>query len=107
MKFYWSIAQTPELAGLSPEQVKQASQFCYKKYAFKHWETWASLVFLGLLFGVLTSSSRGLSPIIGGAIAGGIGGGIFSLTTINVLRPHLRDYVSTHFPSSTESSFEE
>jgi hypothetical protein len=106
MQFYWSINQIPELAGLSPEQKKQAWQFCYKKYAFKHWQSWVSLFGIGMLV-VLGTKLFNLGPVIGGAIGGGIGGGIFGVTMTNVLRPHLRDYADSHFAtanSSTESS---
>ena len=99
MQFYWSINQIPELAGLSPEQAKQAWQFCYKKYAFKHWQSLMSLVVLGILVAV---GSR-FFGVIGSAIGGGIGGGIFGFTTTNVLRPHLRDYVSKHFTNANSS----
>ncbi|CAN1210502.1 Glycine zipper family protein [Tumidithrix helvetica PCC 7403] len=114
MQFYWSINQIPELASLTPEQKKQAWQFCYKKYAFKHWQIWASLVSLGLLVAVCTKlfnvGNSVVSAAIGGAIGGGLGGGIFGVTTTNVLRPHLIDYANTHFGtanSSTEPSLEE
>ncbi|PZO38155.1 MAG: hypothetical protein DCF19_16930 [Pseudanabaena frigida] len=100
MQFYWTINQIPELAGLTPEQTKEAWQFCYKKYAFKHWESWVSLFVLGILVAVGT---RYLG-IIGAAIAGGIGGGIFGLTATNVLRPHLQDYVSNHFTTTSSST---
>jgi hypothetical protein len=102
MQIYWTINQIPELQGLSPEQTKQAWQFCYKKYTFKHWQSLASLLVVGILAGV---GSR--FGVIGAAIGGGLGGGIFGLTATNVLRPHLQDYVNTHFKntsSSTESS---
>jgi len=33
MQIYWTLNQIPELQGLTPEQTKQAWQFCYKKYA--------------------------------------------------------------------------
>jgi hypothetical protein len=106
MQFYWSINQIPELAGLTQQQIKEAWQFCYKKYAFKHWEVWVSLFVLG----VLVAIGSGLFRVIGAAIGGGLGGLIFGLTTSNVLRPHLHDYVSTHFTNvnlSVNSSTEE
>ena len=99
MQFFWTIDQIPELQGLSKEQTKEAWQFCYKKYAFKHWQSWVSLFALGILAAV---GSR--FGIIGAAIGGGIGGGIFGFTTTNVLRPHLQDYVSTHFKNDSSSN---
>lgn len=99
MQFYWSTNQIPELQGLSPEQTKQAWLFCYKRYTFKHWQSWASLVFLGILVAV---SSR-FFGVIGAAIAGGLGGGLFAVTVSNVLRPHLHDYVNTHFKNTSSS----
>ena len=95
MQFYWSIMQIPELSGLTKAQAKEAWQHCYKQYAFKHWQSIAALVVLGIFAAV---GSR--FGIIGGAIGGGIGGGIFGVVTTNVLRPHLQDYVSEHFSSS-------
>ncbi|WP_055075891.1 hypothetical protein [Pseudanabaena sp. 'Roaring Creek'] len=100
MQIYWSTEQVPELANLKPEQSKQAWQFCYKKYAYKHWQVWASLSLLGIL-AALGSKYFG---IIGAAIGGGIGGGIFGVVSVNVLRPHLRDYVSSHFADSNHSN---
>lgn len=99
MQIFWTINQIPELQGLSPEQTKQAWQFCYKKYAFKHWQSWVSLFALGIL--VAIGSKFG---IFGAAIGGGLGGGIFGLITTNVLRPHLQDYVSTHFKNDSSSN---
>jgi hypothetical protein len=99
MQFYWSTDQIPELAGLSPEQKKQAVQFCYKKYALKHWQSWLSLFVLGIL---VTVGSR-FFGVIGSAIGGGIGGAIFGVTTTNMLRPHLLDYVSKHFANPNSS----
>jgi hypothetical protein len=52
MQFFWTIDQIPELQGLSKEQTKEAWQFCYKKYAFKHWQSWVSLFALGILAAV-------------------------------------------------------
>jgi hypothetical protein len=101
MQFYWSINQIPELAGLTPAQSKEAWQFCYKKYAFKHWEVWVSLFVLGLL---VAFGSKAFGGIIGGAIGGGLGGGIFGVTSTNVLRPHLGDYVSSHFSTANSST---
>ncbi|MEI6331857.1 MAG: hypothetical protein WCP16_21655 [Pseudanabaena sp. ELA645] len=101
MKIYWTINQIPELAGLTPDQSKEAWQFCFKKYAFKHWEVWVSLFAVGLLYTLGSNAFRG---IIGGAIGAGIGGGIFGVTATNVLRPHLRDYVSSHFSTANPST---
>ena len=101
MQIYWTINQIPELAGLTPDQSKEAWQFCYKKYAFKHWEVWVSLFAVGLLVAV---GSKVLGGIIGSAIGAGIGGGIFGVTSTNVLRPHLRDYVSSHFSTANPST---
>jgi hypothetical protein len=101
MKIYWTINQIPELAGLTPDQSKEAWQFCFKKYAFKHWEVWVSLFAIGLLVVV---AQFVLGGIIGAAIGGGLGGGIFGVTCTNVLRPHLRDYVSSHFSTANPST---
>jgi hypothetical protein len=98
MQIFWTLDQIPELQGLSKEQIKEAWQFCYKKYAFKHWQSWVSLFLLGI-FAAMGSKFG----IIGAAIGGGLGGGIFGLTATNVLRPHLQDYVSTHFKNSSSS----
>ncbi len=100
MQIYWTIEQIPELASLKPEQAKQAWQFCYKRYVFKHWQVWASLSVLGIL-AALGSKSFG---IIGAAIGGGIGGGIFGVVSMNVLRPHLQNYVSSHFAATNHSN---
>lgn len=100
MQIFWTINQIPELQGLSPEQAKQTWQFCYKRYAFKHWQSWVSLFVLGILVSV-GSKSFG---IIGAAIGGGLGGGIFGFTTTNVLRPHLQDYVSNNFKNASSST---
>ena len=99
MQIFWTINQIPELQGLSPEQTKEAWQFCYKKYAFKHWQSWVSLFALGIL-----AAAGSKFGIIGAAIGGGLGGGIFGLTATNVLRPHLQDYVSTHFKNTSSST---
>jgi hypothetical protein len=98
MQFYWSLSQIPELAGLSPEQAKQAWQFCYKKYAFKNWQSLASLFAVGVLAVI---GSKAFGSMLGAALGGGIGGAIFWLVTANVLRPHLRDYVSRHFATTS------
>lgn len=100
MQIFWTIDQIPELQGLSKEQIKEAWQFCYKKYAFKHWQSWVSLFAVGIL--VAIGGSR--FGIIGSAIGGGLGGGIFGFTTTNLLRPHLQDYVNSHFKNTHNSS---
>ncbi len=97
MQIFWTIDQIPELQGLTKEQVKEAWQFCYKKYAFKHWQSWVSLSLVGVF--VAIGGSR--FGIVGSAIGGGLGGGIFGFITTNVLRPHLQDYVNLHFKNTS------
>ncbi|WP_019501625.1 hypothetical protein [Pseudanabaena sp. PCC 6802] len=101
MQFYSSIHQIPELAGLSPEQAKQAWQFCYWKYAFKNWQSLACLFAVGVLAVI---GSKFFGPVLGAAIGGAIGGALFWFVTANVLRPHLRNYVSHHFAPTSPSA---
>ena len=96
MNFYWSINQIPELKSLTPEQAKQAWQSCYKTYALKKWQSWVALGILGILCAV----GNRYFGIIGSAVGAGLGGGIFGVTTTNILRPHLAEYVSSHFSAT-------
>jgi hypothetical protein len=102
MNFYWSINQIPELKDLTKEQAKQAWQYCYKAYALKKWQSWVALMILG----VLCAFGNRYFGIIGSAVGAGIGGGIFGVMTTNILRPHLAEYVNSHF-SATKTVNEE
>jgi hypothetical protein len=94
MKIYWSNKDIPELANLTPDQQRRAWQACYWKYTFKYWQTWASC---GLVAFFVSLGMAKFGPVLGGAIGGGLGGFVFSQVAMNVLRPHLRDYVEKNF----------
>jgi len=94
MKIYWSNKDIPELANLTPDQQSRAWKACYGQYIFKHWQTWASF---GLIAIFIMVGMAKFGPILGGAIGGGLGGFVFSQVAMNVLRPHLRDYVEKNF----------
>lgn len=96
MKLYWSIDKIPELAGLSPEQKKQALQFCLKKHAFKLWQAWLCF-FVMIFLGLAIRSSLQFTGSIADAITGGVTGLIVWLTLINALRPHFQNYARKNF----------
>lgn len=96
MKLYWSIDKLPEFVGLLPQQKKQALQFCMKKYAFKLWQTWLC-IFIVISLSVAARLIFQFTGTISDAITGGISGMAVWLTLINVLRPHLHDYVRKNF----------
>jgi hypothetical protein len=92
----WSIDAMPELTGLSPEQKKQALQFCVKKYAFKLWQTWLC-IFVVASLSLVPRSIFNFTGMIADAMTGGISGMAGWLTTINALRPRLHDYARKNF----------
>jgi hypothetical protein len=96
MKIYWSAAETPELASLTPKQRQQVCKVCYRRYALKRWEFWASLV---VLLAAVTAGTKVVDGAVGGAIAGGIGGGVTSIVLTNALRPQFKDYVDNELES--------
>jgi hypothetical protein len=99
MKLYWSVDQIPELAGLSPEQKKQAMQFCIKKYAFRLWQLWLC-IFVLVALTLVAKSIIQFSGTIADAITGFISGGFAWLTVLNSLRPQLNDYARKNFTNS-------
>jgi hypothetical protein len=96
MKLYWSIDKIPEFAGLLPKQQKRALRFCVKKYALRLWQTWVC-IFVMISLSLAARSIFQFSGTISDAITGGICGLAVWLTLINVLRPHLHDYVRENF----------
>jgi hypothetical protein len=96
MKLYWSIDKIPELAGLSPQQKKQALQFCIKKHAFKLWQTWLCL-FVSIFLSLAVRSAFQFTGSIADGITGGFTGLIAWFTLLNALRPHFQNYVRKNF----------
>ena len=99
MQFYWSLKSIPELSGLSSIERKRAWRAaCWRSHL--HWQTWASLVGIGL-FMMIGSHLGALigEQFIGGLIGTGAGGFVFGQVSTEFARPYLRTFL---LPSQIE-----
>jgi hypothetical protein len=117
MKIYWTQRSIPELMGLEPLQRKAAVRACRFK-PLRHWQTWVVFVggFFIALFGwfvglaidgqtwVLSGSSPppidkihfpAMSALLGSVAAVG-SVFLFAQVLIQMMRPHLKNYLETH-----------
>lgn len=107
MKAYWTLESIPELTGLPLSEKQEAIKAC-RWLIFKHWKTWIAAGFIiligivGQLVGLWIGSALGngwkyLLPMLGGLL-GLLPGWIFffSVTAIEQMRPHLREYIEQH-----------
>lgn len=108
MPIYWSLHTVPELANLPDKQRRAIWQACYGA-AFRHWQTWASMLVCALCIGAgwytslvwsrtvaLNGLLMWLSIVLIGSLGGGLGVLIYQQTLIAVLRPHFRSYRAHH-----------
>ncbi len=104
MPIYWTLGTIPELANLSNDQRIAIWRACYGA-AFRHWQTWVSMLVCALCIGtgwyvslfwsraiVLNGLLMWLSVVLIGSLGGGLGVLIYQQTVIAVLRPHLHTY---------------
>jgi hypothetical protein len=99
MKLYWSYNSIPELADLPKEKRKEIWHACHLK-GLAHWQTWGACLVCGLC--CVTGSELGklcygrIGGFIGAMIAGGLGGLIAWEVTATMVRPHIREYLSSY-----------
>lgn len=89
MKIYWSADSMPELTNFPPKQRQKILQACIRKYAFRHWQTWACLFVLGVII-VVAGRYAGT---LGTAIVGGILFGIITAVMNTAVYPDVKRYV--------------
>jgi hypothetical protein len=99
MKLYWSINSIPELTDLPNEKRKEVWAVCQSR-CFRNWQTGISIVLMGVCIAAGIKLGKfyygHIGGIIGAVIAGGIGGSIIWEIKVNIVRPHIREYLSSH-----------
>lgn len=99
-----------------PEDERRRVYAQARKRMFGHWQTWAAmLVFVGLLVVFVVTAVRWdlgaglgqMGPILVGALAGAVGGVIFSVVTRPITNYHIREQIgespSRKLPASDSS----
>jgi hypothetical protein len=94
MQIYWSLKSIPELSGLPRAERGRRWRAAYRK-TFRHWQTWVSLLALGLcsVLGEYLGSLTG-SQFIGSVVGAGVGGLIYGQVATELARPYLRSLSS-------------
>nr|WP_310616407.1 hypothetical protein [Pantoea cypripedii] len=89
MRIYWTLKSIPELAKISSQQRGKRWRNAYRS-TFRHWETSAGLVLLGLLAG----TGSHFFGAAGAAVIAGLGGFLYSQIVIYVARKYYRHRLS-------------
>ena len=108
MRIYWRISDIPELAGLTPQEQRQAWRACYRRAPSdrRFWlATGVGAVWMYVVDASATLMGAQLVDLklIFAIFGGGGMGFIMSFATTHILRPHLKEYVASHFPEKTDT----
>lgn len=87
MPIYWTAKDIPELSQLPANERALAWRSVYRK-TFRHWQTWAGLFACCActIIGMYVSNPFGYHAVVGAALGAGLGGFLFSQSTIYVAR---------------------
>lgn len=89
MRIYWTLKSIPELSKLSTDERVKRWRRTYKS-TFRHWETWAGLVLMGLFSGM----GSHFFGWVGTAVMCGLGGELYSQIVIYTARKYYRHRLS-------------
>jgi hypothetical protein len=93
MKIYWSADSMPALANLPPKQRQKILQTCTRKYAFRHWQFWLSIIIMATL---AVLAARYIGPL-GMAIVTGIAYSVFTTVINTAIYPDVKRYIEREF----------
>jgi len=100
MKLYFSINSIPELANLPKKGRYQIWKACYSMI----WRSWKSIIlhiilailFISVLTVIYHTFDKFIIVLLVAAIIGAIYGFIEQQVAIYIIRPHIREYLSSH-----------
>lgn len=93
MKIYLSADSMPALANLPPKQRQKILQTCTRKYAFRRWQFWLSIVVMAVL---AVLAGRYFGPL-GMAIVTGMAYSVFTIVINAAIYPDIKRYIEREF----------
>ena len=100
MKLYWSLKSIPELADLPKKDRYEIWKACYSMV----WRSWKSIIlhiiliilFISVLTVIYNTFDKFIIGLLVAVSIGAICGFIEQQVAIYIIRPHIREYLSSH-----------